>query len=409
MTIWLLALLLLACLAGLGYRQGVIRVGFSLAGILLGGLLAAPVGRLLKPVLTAVGLKNPILGWVLGPLIIFLVISIIFKIAGLAVHQKVDVHFRYKGGDLRLALWERLYRRLGLCLGLVNGAAYLILISFVIYAFSYWTVQMATSDSDPKSVQLLNRMGRDLESSGLAKAAAAISGLPASFYDAADVAGLIYNNPLLEARLARYPALLGLGERAEFQDLASDSEFSKMRVNREPILKVIDYPKAQAIVKNPDLLKTIWATLEPDLTDLRAFLDTLRSAKYDGEKILGRWNVDINSIMAAVRQKRPNLPSSEMQKIKRVMVAAFAKTGFVAAPDHEAILKNVPRVMTPAGPAPGDVQTVQGQWKGRPDGKYQLSFSGAMGEVVATIEGDRLAMAGGAAMGGMGLTFTREN
>ena len=35
MTIWLLALLLLASLAGLGYRQGAIRVAFSLVGFAL--------------------------------------------------------------------------------------------------------------------------------------------------------------------------------------------------------------------------------------------------------------------------------------------------------------------------------------------------------------------------------------
>ena len=64
--IWLLALLLLASLAGMGYRQGAIRVGISLIGILLGALLAPPLGHLLRPALMAVGLKNPILIWVLG-------------------------------------------------------------------------------------------------------------------------------------------------------------------------------------------------------------------------------------------------------------------------------------------------------------------------------------------------------
>src|SRR5215471_8495222 len=162
MTIWLLALLLLGSLAGIGYRQGVIRVGFSLVGILLGALLAVPLGKLLRPVIMAVGLKNPVFAWLLGPFIVFVVISIIFKIVALNVHEKVDVKFRYHAGDLRLALWERLSHRLGLCLGLVNGAVYLILISFVIYSFSYWTVQVATSDTDPKTLQLINRLGRDL-------------------------------------------------------------------------------------------------------------------------------------------------------------------------------------------------------------------------------------------------------
>src|SRR6266404_5263263 len=167
MTIWFLALVLLASLAGLGYRQGAIRVGSSLVGILFGALLAPPLGRLLKPVLMAVGLKNPILLWVLGPFIVFVLISALIKVAAMAAHQKVDVFYKYKAGDLRLALWERLNHRLGLCLGLLNGTAYLVLISFIIYAFSYWTVQMTTSDADPTPVRILNRLGEDLQSSGL--------------------------------------------------------------------------------------------------------------------------------------------------------------------------------------------------------------------------------------------------
>jgi len=226
MTIWLLAILLLASLAGLGYRQGAIRVGISLIGILLGALLAPPLGRLLKPVLSATGLKNPILLWVLGPFIVFVIISALFKIGALAVHQKVDVYYKYKAGDLRLALWERLNQRVGLCLGLLNGTAYLVLISFIIYAFSYWTVQMTTSDSDPTPVRILNRLGKDMQSSGFAKVAHSIDKLPEAYYDAGDTAGLLYNTPLLEARLARYPALFGIAERPEFQDLANDKDFS---------------------------------------------------------------------------------------------------------------------------------------------------------------------------------------
>src|SRR5882724_8360386 len=120
MMIWLLAVILLASLAGLGYRQGAIRVAFSLIGIVVGIVLAAPLGKLLKPGLSAVGVQNPILLWAIGPLIVFVLISIVFKIGAMAVHQKVDVHYKYHGGDLRLALWERLNRRVGLCLGLVN-------------------------------------------------------------------------------------------------------------------------------------------------------------------------------------------------------------------------------------------------------------------------------------------------
>src|SRR6266567_8309186 len=99
MLIWLIAVILLLSLAGLGYRQGAIRVAFSLIGIILGLFLAGPLGKFLKPVLGAVGVKNPVLLWVLGPVIVFVIISIIFKVGAMAAHQKVDVFYKYRGGD----------------------------------------------------------------------------------------------------------------------------------------------------------------------------------------------------------------------------------------------------------------------------------------------------------------------
>ena len=407
MMFWLLAVVLLASGAGIGYRQGAVRVAFSFIGILLGALLAGPLGKLFKPLLVAVGVKNPTLAWLLAPLVGFLLISIVFKVAAFMVHQKVDVHFRYHAGDLRQALWERLNRRLGLCLGVFNGAVYLILISFVIYAFGYWTVQMASADKDPKLVRALNGLAQDLQSTGFAKVARAIDPMPPIWYEAADLAGLLYNNSLLEARLARYPAFLGLGERSEFQEIAGDGQFTELRQRREPIMRLLDYPKAQAIIQQPDLLKLIWTTVVPDLPDLRAYLETGKSPKYDREQILGRWNFSVDVTLRLFREAKRNISSKEMQKWKSWMVAAFAKTSFVAMTDHQAILKAMPPVRLPAaGGAPsGGPQTLKGQWKGA-QGKYILNLSGGSKDeqLGATVEGDRLTIGGE----GLSLIFDRE-
>src|SRR5207253_4592545 len=125
MTIWLLAVLLLAALAALGLRQGAIRVLFSFFGIVIGGLLAAPLGHLFKAFLVSSGLKHPVWLAVLPPCIGFLIVLTIFKIAGFIVNNKVEMHFKYTSGELQLAMWNRLNHRLGLCLGVFNGAAYL--------------------------------------------------------------------------------------------------------------------------------------------------------------------------------------------------------------------------------------------------------------------------------------------
>ena len=402
MTIWILAVILLASLAGLGYRQGAIRVAFSFFGIVLGAVLAVPLGRPLGRVWGLVGVKDPLLVWVLGPVLVFVLFSVIFKIAAAAVHHKADVHYKYHAGDLRLALWERLNHRLGLCLGLLNGSAYLVLLAFAIYLPSYLTYQLASSDSDPKWMRLLDVMGRDLDSTGFVKVARALDSLPSTDFAMADLAGLVYRNPLLEARLSNYPGFLGLGQQPEFQDIANDKELMQMWAGMEPIMNLLGSPKLDAIRHNPELLKTIWNTVEPDLQDVHTYLTTGKSPKYDPITILGRWKFDPNAALNAIRRAKPNISSLEMQRLRRYFDGAFGKTELIARPDNQVTLYSAPSLklspMTASAPVPGPggtfvapppppVQTLQGQWKDA-NGKYLITLSSQ--DLPSTVENDRL-------------------
>lgn len=398
MTIWLLALLLMACVAAMGLRQGGVRVAFSTVGILFGAILAKPLGRLLKPLLGIVGVKYGPFQWLLGALVIFVVISIIFKVAAYYAHRRVDVHYRYRAGDLRLALWERLNHRLGLCLGLLNGAMYTILLAAIIFPFSYWSYQFATPDKDPKSLALLDHAGKDLESTGFAKVSRALDPMPQVWYDSADLAALIYNNPLSEGRLAHYPVFLSLEDRQEFQDFASDTQFTQLRQTRPPIMEIINHPRMQAILQNPELVNAVWTTVVPDLKDLTAYLETGKSAKYDPETILGRWNFDTGVALTLDLRTKPNISSVEMRKLKDWYSTAYSKTKFVARTDHQAVVKNLPSAKAPGAPP----QTLKGPWKDL-DGKYQVSLSGE--DFLGTVEGNRLTLIAQ----GTSLVFSRED
>jgi hypothetical protein len=398
MTIWLLAVLLLASGAGLGYRQGAIRVACSFIGILVGAVLAAPLGGLAGRLFRLFGLKDPLLLWLLGPVLVFLIISAIFKSLALMAHQKVDVYYKYKAGDLRLALWERVNARIGLCLGLLNGAAYLALICFMIYLVSYGTFQVASSDQDPAWMRFLNRMGQDLQNTGFVKVARALDSVPSVKYQMADFGALLYRNPLAEARISSYPGFLALGETQEFQTLGSDRGFTDAWQKQEPIMTLLATPSLQAIRNNPDLLKTIWDTAEPDLKDVGEYLRTGHSAKYDPIKILGRWKFDVNAAVRARRRARPNMTSKEAQAERQFIGAVFGRALVVAMPNNQVVLKNIPGLKLPANAAPGNLQTLPGQWK-EAGNSYQLSVSGQ--DVPATVEGDRLTIKGE----GMDLVF----
>ena len=219
--------------------------------------------------------------------------------------------------------------------------------------------------------------------------------MPPSFYDAADVAGVIYNNPLSEARISRYPGFLGLAERPEFQQLGSDQGLTALRARQAPIMELLDNPQVRAILDNRDLLQLIWDTVVPDTKDLEIFLRTGKSPKYDSDAILGRWNFDLNLTVGAMRRAKPNTTSSEMQKMKKWMVGAFQNTQLVAMTDHHVILKNLPPLKAPAPGAAqaGGPQTLQGQWKSLDGGKYLLSVGSE--ELPAVVDGDRVTVTAG--------------
>ena len=74
MTIWILALVLLASLAGLGYRQGVVRVAFSLIGIFIAALLAGPLSGPVRALLPHLGMHDQTEVWLVSPFIVFVIL-----------------------------------------------------------------------------------------------------------------------------------------------------------------------------------------------------------------------------------------------------------------------------------------------------------------------------------------------
>jgi hypothetical protein len=391
MTIWILALLLLASGAGLGLRQGAIRASFSFAGIFFAMLLAVLIGKFLEPLLPHVGIHNPALLWMIAPIEAFALVLVLFKVAGFIVHRKVSVYYKYKAGDLRLALWKRLNSRLGACVGLLNGTAYLVLVCFVIYNFSYWTVQVASSDNETKTTQFINRLGNDLQDTGMAKVAYAAAPLPGNFYKVANLAGLVCQNPGLSDRLGHYPAFLSLYERDDLQQLAQNNDFTSAWNDHAPLGQLLNEPAVKNILQDKDLINTVWELLQTNMDDLTVYLKTGNSPKYDSEKILGRWDFNVSVTLAMLRQSRPNIPASEMRMIRARWTQDFADTTFVAGGDGQAFLKKLPNFKKQP-PAP---ETWKGSWTAN-DTNYDLSLSNNSENksLTAQTDGTRLTLKG---------------
>src|SRR5206468_4520951 len=95
-----------------------VRAAFTQVGLLLGAIVAVPLGPVAAWLLQLAGLKNAVLTMFAGPIVVYLLVLFAAKFAGTQVHKKIEVFYKYDVPDtLRLA-WERLNSRLGFCLGL---------------------------------------------------------------------------------------------------------------------------------------------------------------------------------------------------------------------------------------------------------------------------------------------------
>jgi len=391
-TIWILALGLLISLSALGFRQGAIRVSFSLVGIIISALLAAPLAKYVKPILPHVGVHDPTVIWLVAPVIVFWILLIPFKSLGFFVHRKVELYFKYKTDGMQLIRWNRLNSRLGLGLGLMNALAYLVLISFIIFDLSYWTVQVATSDDEGKIIRLLNQMGRDSESTGFAQIARAVDPMPDTYFKYADLAGLLCQNPQLQGRLADYPMFISLSQRDDFKQLGQDSDFQNSWKQRAPIQQMLNNGQFKSIWENQDADNLVLGIVHDNYDDLCAYLQTGKSAKYDSEKIIGYWDFNAGATTARILDARPVISSREMRALRTWVTQAYTKTAFIAGADGQAFLDSLPHVKTqPGQPPTTETASWQGTWNNN-GAIYDLSLSsgGKKQSMPAQMDGTRL-------------------
>ncbi|MGA3182958.1 MAG: hypothetical protein ABSF38_21765 [Verrucomicrobiota bacterium] len=336
--VWIILLLCLG-LAGLGgYHRGPICAGFSLIGLLAGLLLAQPLSPLTQFLLPLLGAQNPLWRFFLPGVIAFLAVLFLFKIVGNFLHQKITFHYRYKQKDERLLFrWERLYARLGFCVGLLNGAIYFFILMLPVYIGGYFLAEAAPADA-PAGLRLLVSLRAQLHESNLDRVLAPYDPVPPEFYQAGDIIDLVLHNPPLQARLAHYPPLLTLGRQKEFQDIAADPQLQQMIQSQASVRDLLGNGKIQAVVTNVVLLARIRGLIGQDLPDLRQFLNTGKSTKYDPEKILGVWNINLRATWAAERAANPNSTARQIAGMRYTFIPLIRDLCLTATTDNQLIL-----------------------------------------------------------------------
>jgi hypothetical protein len=131
------------------------------------------------------------------------------------------------------------------------------------------------------------------------------------------------------------------------------------------------------------VVTNVLGMLGGDFKDLKIYLETGTSPKYDDEKMLGRWAFNFNASMNAARRKKPTMGSLEIRQLRTRLAAYFGKSIFTATVDRKAILK-LPSVS-------GNRGTVRGTWS-YSAGRYSLSVTedGKKLELEAEVDGRNL-------------------
>ena len=381
MIMWLIALFIVACTGIVGFYQGALRAAISFIGLLFAALFAGPIGSVLHSLLPVFGLRNPWLVLIVAPLIGFIFVMVVFKVAGLALHKKVDGYYKYKAMDTQRLLFERLNARLGIAMGLANGIVYVFVISTLLYSIAYLTVQVATTSEDSWALRLVNRVADDMESTRMVTASARFLPKQQLYYDSLDVVADIFQTPLLQNRLGNYPPFLMLGETEEFKPL-SDQGFQKEWIKGITFGTFINHEVVKPIVEDPKAYTNLLARIGNDAHDLKIYLETGKSPKYDEERILGRWEFDFRASMNLARRRKPNMGSAEIKRLRQQFGGALKDAILVATVDNRIILKL---------PSQGKDKAVKGAWHSSGTG-YTLTTSedGKKQEGEANVDGRNL-------------------
>ncbi len=351
MYIWLLALILLGVFGYIGYRSGAVRALVALIGTWIALALAFPVGVLLSPLVARIAKDNTLVHQVVPTLIGFILVWGIFYGLSFLAHRPVFLHFKYREDDATRAGFERLNQVGGLFFGTMIAIVLFFQIGKWVYTKGYLVAQVVSEENDPGWVKMLASARRGMESSGWDRAFAALDETPERWYQVVDVIGFIHENPAVMERLRDYPPFLSLADRQEFIDLRSDSDFQGILSNKPGMALLNDgraknYLLRAGAIRAMDL-KQLWgqsmaSQMDPefgqiftdlDLDDLMEFLKTGTSPEFDGQKVLGRWKIDVNTVLLNLRRNRQNITPSEFRALREILTASLRPVRLTMYPE----------------------------------------------------------------------------
>jgi len=420
MLVWVFAFLFALVFGALGYGSGSIRMSVALIGTFISLALMRPLGRMLQPIADTVAADNIVLNMGLPGFLAFVVVWGALYALGFVAHKPVEHHFKYNEDDATREGFGRVNQAGGCVIGILIGMIVFFTVGKRVYAGGYITAQtIGEGVNEPLLVKLGTALRRSAATTDWERTFAALDETPDRYYAVSDVLGVLYENPAVLEYLRDYPPFYALEDKPEFVDMATDPDFMELLNNKAGFSQVVNHPKSRAVMANPELTT---ALLQTDLEDFLAWVKTGVSPKYADEKILGRWRIDVASVLLTMRRQRGNIPPTEFAMMRTVLGAMLSPVRFKFFPDGRysisqvagPAVENADGTVTPAAPvagmdpglaaryglAPGGRPGVpavagaapaapslpampkldlgsEGTWERKPDGKYLIGLQGA--------------------------------
>ncbi len=378
MTVWIIGIALMILLAIFGYTHGVVKMVILGVGLLIGCMIAMPFSTLLYPIFGLAKIYNPLILWTISPLIIILLASVVSATVATIASNKVEAYFRYKVPDFVKSLWDRVNERLGICASLINALIYFIIICVVGYTLGYPAYQFSSGNQDSGMYKILVKFYEDLDKTKMNKVAAALDPAPSKYYAWSDAIAILYNNPQLWERAGKYPPIMALAEKSEFQDILKDESLVQKFKKREPIQLIFSEPKIKAIITNSTLTAEIFKI---DLKDFTNYLHTGQTDKFP-EMILGNWVFNLKTTLYQIRKSTPKLTRIQALFIERSYSTNIQNARITALIDKQIILRITD--------TKNNTQVFKGSWEKAGPGSYKASWGGGNISKDIEVEPDRL-------------------
>ncbi len=331
MLVWVFAFLFVLIFGALGYGSGAIRMLVALIGTFVSLALMGPLGRMLQPVADTVAANNLALQMGLPGFVAFVVVWLGLYALGFVAHKPVEHHYKYNEDDATRERFGKMNQAGGCVVGILIGMIVFFTVGKRVYAGGYLTAQtIGEGVNEPALVKLGTALRRSAATTDWEKTFSALDESPEQYYAVSDVLGVLYENPAVLEYLRDYPPFYALEDKPEFVDMAQDPEFMDLLKSKAGFSQVVNHPKARAVLANGELTTALLAT---DLEDFTAWVKTGVSPKYADEKILGRWKIDVASVLLSMRRQRGNIPPTEFAMMRTVLTSLLSPVRFKFFPD----------------------------------------------------------------------------